>query len=370
MTGTVGWQQVTKLRKAADSPAAFDALLERELHLVTKTPPSQAYPTLTRVWQAFEGCLNVAGGLVFYQPVHQQYLKRAFELFAADGIQLVELRQVLQGDIGRVYTLNGTVLPLEYTVTAIAAAAKAVSATTEATTAREAAERRRFLQRKLTHVPLNPPPKPSPYCGYAPVIACGLRIFDAPTVTTALNEAAGLAAKLPAGWVTGFDLVGQEDPGKPLTAFVEMLLDYADHPGRSELGYFFHAGETNVVGGPADLNLFDAIMLNASRIGHGYGLGRHPSLRAEIKNKGTAVEVCPLSNQVLKLVDDLRNHPVHGMLAEGLPVVVSPDDPAIWGAVGSSFDWAMLYFAMDKRAGGLATLKQLAINSIQRHYWC
>ena len=61
-------------------------------------------------------------------------------------------------------------------------------------------------------------------------------------------------------------------------------------------------------------------------------LGRHPTLRAEAKRTGTAVEVCPLSNQVLKLVDDLRNHPVHGMLAEGLPVVVSPDDPALWAS--------------------------------------
>ena len=53
------------------------------------------------------------------------------------------------------------------------------------------------------------------------------------------------------------------------------------------------------------------------------------------------------------------------MLAEGLPVVLAPDDPALWGAVGASYDWTMFYFAMDERAGGLATLKQLAINSIQ-----
>ena len=120
-----------------------------------------------------------------------------------------------------------------------------------------------------------------------------------------------------------------------------------------------------MVGGAADLNLFDALLLNTTRIGHGYALGHHPALRAAVKSNGIAVEVCPLSNQVLKLVDDVRNHPVHGMLAEGLPVVLSPDDPALWGAVGSSYDWAMLYFAMDERAGGLATLKQLAINSIQ-----
>ena len=227
---------MTALRKAAASPAAFDALLERELCLVTATPPSEAYPTLAAVWQAFQGCLNAASGLVFYQPVHQQYLTRAFELFAADGLQLVELRQVLQGDIGTMYTLNGTVLPLEDTVTAIATTAAAAGEVTitpagEATAvaAAAAAAVPSFSRRRsTTHVSLPPPPKPAPYCGYAPVIACGLRMFDVPTIATALNDAAEMAAKLPKGWVTGFDLVGQEDPGKPLTAFVETLLEYAD----------------------------------------------------------------------------------------------------------------------------------------------
>ena len=98
---SAGWQKVADARKAASSPADFDASLERELSLVVATPPSAAYPTLEAVWGAFQGCLNAASGLIFYEPVHQLYLERAFAVFAADGIQVVELRQVLQGDIGR-----------------------------------------------------------------------------------------------------------------------------------------------------------------------------------------------------------------------------------------------------------------------------
>ena len=93
-------------------------------------------------------------------------------------------------------------------------------------------------------------------------------------------------------------------------------------------------------------------------------LVHHPRLRAEVQRRGIAVEVCPLSSQVLMLVDDIRNHPLHVFLAEGGPVVLSPDDPALWGAEAASHDWAMAFLAMDNRTG-LGTLKRLAINSIE-----
>lgn len=75
------------------------------------------------------------------------------------------------------------------------------------------------------------------------------------------------------------------------------------------------------------------------------------------------IEVCPISNQVLKLVADLRNHPLVQFASLGLPATLSPDDPALWGAVGSSHDWAMAFFALGETAG-LAMLKQLAMNSV------
>ena len=151
-------------------------------------------------------------------------------------------------------------------------------------------------------------------------------------------------------------MVGQEDKGRPLIDFAP-LLAAADAP------LYFHAGETATVGGAADLNLVDAHLLGSKRLGHGYALAHHPRLRAAVKAAGIALEVCPLSNQVLMLVDDLRNHPLATFMSEDLPVTLAPDDPALWGAVGASHDWAMAYLAMDDRAG-LAALKQLAQNSI------
>ena len=39
-----------------------------------------------------------------------------------------------------------------------------------------------------------------------------------------------------------------------------------------------------------DLNLFDALLLNSSRVGHGFGLARHPSLRRAFSKAGPS---CP-----------------------------------------------------------------------------
>lgn len=47
-----------------------------------------------------------------------------------------------------------------------------------------------------------------------------------------------------------------------------------------------------------DENLIDAVLLNTTRIGHGYALYSHPYLYEKAKEQQIAVEVCPISNQV------------------------------------------------------------------------
>jgi adenosine deaminase-related growth factor len=126
-----------------------------------------------------------------------------------------------------------------------------------------------------------------------------------------------LRKKFPS-FVVGFDLVGQEDTGRPLAQYVEKLKDISQN-GR----FFFHAGETNWFNTDADINLIDAVLMNTKRIGHGYSLYKHPVLWEAFKEKDIAIEISPISNQVLHLVQDLRNHPAGFFISENVPIVVS-----------------------------------------------
>jgi len=50
-----------------------------------------------------------------------------------------------------------------------------------------------------------------------------------------------------------------------------------------------------------------------------------------VRSTGAVVEVCPTSNRRIGDIADAAHHPVHRFLAAGLPVVVSSDDPGIFG---------------------------------------
>lgn len=94
--------------------------------------------------------------------------------------------------------------------------------------------------------------------------------------------------------------MGLEDEGHNLVDFHQTLQNVS-----KDLKFFFHAGETNQYG-RTDLNLVDAILLNSSRIGHGFALAKHPKLMEIGQNKKIAVELCPISNQVLKVFGKLQ----------------------------------------------------------------
>ena len=84
--------------------------------------------------------------------------------------------------------------------------------------------------------------------------------------------------------------------GRPLVEFAPQLLEAkATYPN---LKFFFHAGETDWQGSQADLNIMDAVLLNATRIGHGYSITKHPEVLKLAKEKEIPIEVCPISNQV------------------------------------------------------------------------
>ena len=72
--------------------------------------------------------------------------------------------------------------------------------------------------------------------------------------------------------------------------------------------------------------------------------------------------ICPISNQMLRYVRDLRIHPACGYIRRGIPCVLANDDPLIFGNHGLSYDFWTAWMAWNLH---LNDLKILARNSIQ-----
>ena len=111
-------------------------------------------------------------------------------------------------------------------------------------------------------------------------------------------------------------------------------------------------------------NVIDALLLNATRMGHGYAIAKHPEAKKLARAKNIPIEVNPISNQVLGLVKDLRNHPVAPLIQEGFPLVISSDDPGLWDAKGLSYDFYSAFMAMASKTMNLKLLKKLVDNSM------
>jgi len=173
-------------------------------------------------------------------------------------------------------------------------------------------------------------------------------------LSQALNERAGNP-----DLIIGYDLVDEEDKEHTNLFFINEILE-ARHKAELRtitLPLYLHSGESNRT---ENENVLDAILLDARRIGHGIALFKHPLLLQIAKERGIAIEVCPISNQVLGFVADLRNHPAVLYVNSGLPVVICPDDPGIWKCTFSyDFYAAFMAWGLD-----LKCLKQLAMNSL------
>lgn len=150
---------------------------------------------------------------------------------------------------------------------------------------------------------------------------------------------------------SGYDLVAQEDLGRPLSDLAPELVWFRQQTDALNLTipYFFHAGETLGDGNSTDSNLFDAVLFNTRRIGHGFSLYKHPNLIRQVIEQNVMIEVCPISNEVLRLNEDVLHHPLPAMIAHGIPTAISNDDPAILGqdVAGLSYDFYETIQAFD-----------------------
>ncbi len=292
-----GWRLVSDLRKAADNVEEFDEELYRS---ITLGEEDLGQPD---IWAEFRKCFIRSSGLI-RSEVYDDFCRKLLRDMIAENVQYIETRS----DVGS--------------------------------------------QEILEEIQRDHPEFRLKY------------IFSAPRSDSRERLAARLARALDVreenpSFMIGFDLVEEEDETHTNLDFINELLTARREAERrgTTLPFYLHSGESNW---PENENVLDAILLDSKRIGHGLALFKHPLLMQRVKERGIAIEVCPVSNQVLGYVADLRNHPAVLYINSGLPVVVCPDDPGIWKATFShDFYAAFMAWGLDLRC-----LKQLAMNSL------
>jgi adenosine deaminase CECR1 len=293
-----GWRRVSELRAEAPDAEAFDEELFRSITL------GEEDLNAPDIWEEFTTIFRRMSGLMANRSVAAEYWRRMLAGLIQENVQYLESR--------------GT--PIDPAII------------------REVRSQDPQFDMKFIHV--------------------AGRAMSRERVALALNTVVEQRATNP-DLVKGFDLVEEEDWTNPNLFFVDELLSARRAAERRgvDLPLYLHSGESNWA---ENENLYDAVLLGASRIGHGIALVKHPRLMEIVRSRGIAIEVCPTSNQILGYVPDLRNHPAGHYINAGLSIVLSPDDAGIMrNSLSHDFYVAFMAWGLDLR-----DLKQIAMNSL------
>jgi len=165
------------------------------------------------------------------------------------------------------------------------------------------------------------------------------------------EEAVGVALATRDRGTVGFDIAGDERAVAADEKFAPVFAR-ARHGGLVNLAHAGEAAGPESVTGALDL-------YGARRIGHGTRSVEDPRLLARLARERIPLEVCPTSNVRLNVVPSVAAHPVTRFLAAGVPVIVSSDDPSLFGT-----DLLAEYEVLHREAGvSLAALGASALAS-------
>jgi adenosine deaminase CECR1 len=311
----LGFQPIADVRGSVKD---FDQQL---LALLTLGPEDESIPD---VWIEFSNCMQRVGNVLAYQPVFIDYFVDAFETLIADGVDYVELRTGL----GRLFDLEGNTWSGE-----------------------------RFIEQYLKV--RERVQKKHPGFDFKLIVSSS-RFSHFNDVWKDLVALLPLRLRYPS-FVVGYDLVGEEDSGNKTLYYFKVLLAavYLYLQSHVTIPFYLHDGESNW---RDSSNVRYAFLLHTRRIGHGLNLYLFPRLEQYYIKRRIPLEVCPISNQVLRYVSDLRLHPANVYLRKGVTCVISSDDPGVFGYEGLSYDFWEAFMAWELE---LIDLKQLAINSIE-----
>ncbi|KAL8713411.1 MAG: hypothetical protein Q9220_002610 [cf. Caloplaca sp. 1 TL-2023] len=291
---------------------------------------------LDAIWDKFSSCFIILGSILRYEPIFRASLRRLFHELSADGLQWADFRMAFVAK----YWREGHEDPDEGQ---------------EALFEVFDEELKEFQQTKEG--------KRWWGCRF---IWTTLRRYGKKEMVDHMKQCIAIKKQYP-HLIAGYDVVGQEDKGRTLADLTPELFWFKKKCMEEgvDIPFFFHAGECLGDGDATDQNLFDAILLGTRRIGHAFSLYRHPLLIDLVKQKKILIEACPISNEVLRLTSSIKAHPLPALLARGVSVVLSNDDPAVLGVGKNGLTHDFWQALQGWENLGLEGLGSLAENSVR-----
>lgn len=130
-----------------------------------------------------------------------------------------------------------------------------------------------------------------------------------------------LDAIIESGWFHAIDFIGPED--YPVAEYAPIF----KRAKQSGLICRAHVGEFS-----SPETIKDHIKyLDLDEIHHGIAAAHSPYVMDMLKERGTVLHICPISNVSTGAVNSIREHPIGTLYRHGIPVTISSDDCLLFG---------------------------------------
>ncbi|KAI8931989.1 hypothetical protein NX059_010885 [Plenodomus lindquistii] len=270
--------------------------------------------TVNGVWARFNQATRCFKGLLNYEKVYKWYISEAIERMMKENVMYAELRPMLLD--------------------------KSIPTTDGKGSIDNFGQMRLILEGvRKKQEELKGTPREDKFLFGLKIIYCTPRSIPKTLMQKEMKHCIELKMEFP-DLICGFDLVGAEDRPNHIGFYRDELLAFQKTCAEWNLDipFMFHAGETLLdTGGsdnPENSNLYDAVLLKSKRIGHGFALMKHPHLVEKFKktdtSPGICIELCPISNELLHLCRNIKEHPFPELLAAGIPCTVNSDNPSLF----------------------------------------
>ena len=282
----------------------------REKMIITRQNAYSHHQTHNGAWACFNQGTRAFKGLLGYEGAYRWYIGHAIESMIADKVMYAELRPML---LDKTLPSNDGTRKLGH--------CEQMQIICEEVTKKQSELK---VKDQLDKFPFG-----------LKIIYCTPRSIPREKMKNELKDCIKLKVQFP-DLICGFDLVGAEDRPNCINYYSDLLSEFSEACRKRNLSipFMFHAGETLLdTGGsddPDNSNLYDSLLLKAKRIGHGYALLKHPALLQKFKERKICLELCPISNELLHLCSNAREHPYPQLLAAGLHCTLNADNPSLF----------------------------------------